>query len=161
MFHVITFSNSIAGNPMICGVNSGDNCSSVSLDPLSYPPDDLKSEFFYPFHYSVAGYTLPVKKNLMIVFLAFELTYVSFSSDLPQQGIVKSHRIAVICGATVGSVAFTTIVVSMLLWWGHRRSRQIFFDVNGNISNVPLLYYHYHQPSGSDLHHINVFKQWL
>jgi hypothetical protein len=69
MFHVITFSNSIAGNPMICGVNSGDNCSSVSLDPLSYPPDDLKSEFFYPFHYSVAGYTLPVKKNLMIVFL--------------------------------------------------------------------------------------------
>jgi hypothetical protein len=47
LFHVITFSNSIAGNPMICGVNSGDNCSSVSLDPLSYPPDNLKSEFLF------------------------------------------------------------------------------------------------------------------
>jgi hypothetical protein len=31
---------------MICGDKSGDNCSSVSLDPLSYPPDDLKSELF-------------------------------------------------------------------------------------------------------------------
>nr|CAB3476098.1 unnamed protein product [Digitaria exilis] len=34
----------IAGNPMICGSKSGDNCSSVSLDPLSYPPDDLKTQ---------------------------------------------------------------------------------------------------------------------
>ncbi|AQK90478.1 Protein NSP-INTERACTING KINASE 3 [Zea mays] len=34
----------IAGNPMICGNNSGDKCSSVSLDPLSYPPDDLKTQ---------------------------------------------------------------------------------------------------------------------
>nr|CAB3504414.1 unnamed protein product [Digitaria exilis] len=34
----------IAGNPMICGAKSGDNCSSVSLDPLSYPPDDLKTQ---------------------------------------------------------------------------------------------------------------------
>ncbi|KAM0887549.1 hypothetical protein ACQ4PT_028958 [Festuca glaucescens] len=34
---------SIAGNTLICGVKSGDNCSSVSLDPLSYPPDDLKA----------------------------------------------------------------------------------------------------------------------
>jgi len=33
----------IAGNPMICGNKSGGNCSSVSLDPLSYPPDDLKT----------------------------------------------------------------------------------------------------------------------
>ncbi|AQK90485.1 Protein NSP-INTERACTING KINASE 3 [Zea mays] len=35
----------IAGNPMICGNNSGDKCSSVSLDPLSYPPDDLKNQY--------------------------------------------------------------------------------------------------------------------
>ncbi|TKW13666.2 hypothetical protein SEVIR_5G117600v4 [Setaria viridis] len=82
----------IAGNPMICGPKSGDNCSSVSLDPLSYPPDDLKTQ--------------------------------------PQQGIVKGRRIATICGATVGSVAFATIVVGMLLWWRHRRNQQIFFDVN-------------------------------
>lgn len=36
---------------MICGDKSADNCSSVSLDPLSYPPDDLKSEisFLYSF----------------------------------------------------------------------------------------------------------------
>ncbi|WVZ72479.1 hypothetical protein U9M48_020931 [Paspalum notatum var. saurae] len=69
----------IAGNPMICGNNSGDNCSSVSLDPLSYPPDDLKS-------------------------------VLSFHSQ-PQQGIGKSRRIATICGATVGSVVFVTIIV--------------------------------------------------
>ncbi|XBI62283.1 hypothetical protein VPH35_042929 [Triticum aestivum] len=83
---------SIAGNSMICGVKSGDNCSSVSLDPLSYPPDDLKIQ--------------------------------------PQQAMSRSHRIAIICGATVGSVAFVAIVVSMLLWWRHRRNQQIFFDVN-------------------------------
>ncbi|WVZ72478.1 hypothetical protein U9M48_020931 [Paspalum notatum var. saurae] len=82
----------IAGNPMICGNNSGDNCSSVSLDPLSYPPDDLKTQ--------------------------------------PQQGIGKSRRIATICGATVGSVVFVTIIVGMVLWWRHRRNQQIFFDVN-------------------------------
>ncbi|CAO2204728.1 unnamed protein product [Urochloa humidicola] len=34
----------IAGNQMICGANTGDNCSSVSLDPLSYPPDDLQTQ---------------------------------------------------------------------------------------------------------------------
>jgi serine/threonine protein kinase len=82
----------IAGNPMICGDKSGDNCSSVSLDPLSYPPDDLKTQ--------------------------------------PQQTIGKGRRIATICGATVGSVAFVAIVVGMLLWWCHRRNQQIFFDVN-------------------------------
>ncbi|RLN23139.1 protein NSP-INTERACTING KINASE 3 [Panicum miliaceum] len=82
----------IAGNPMICGDKSGDNCSTVSLDPLSYPPDDLKTQ--------------------------------------PQQTIGKVRRIATICGATVGSVAFVAIVVGMLLWWRHRRNQQIFFDVN-------------------------------
>ncbi|AQK90473.1 Protein NSP-INTERACTING KINASE 3 [Zea mays] len=41
----------IAGNPMICGNNSGDKCSSVSLDPLSYPPDDLKSEISFRYQY--------------------------------------------------------------------------------------------------------------
>ncbi|KAI5004946.1 hypothetical protein ZWY2020_032189 [Hordeum vulgare] len=66
---------SIAGNSMICGVKSGDNCSSVSLDPLSYPPDDLKIQ--------------------------------------PQQAMPRSHRIAIICGATVGSVAFVAIVVDV------------------------------------------------
>ncbi|KAE8779844.1 protein NSP-INTERACTING KINASE 3 [Hordeum vulgare] len=84
----------IAGNSMICGVKSGDNCSSVSLDPLSYPPDDFKIQ--------------------------------------PQQAMPRSHRIAIICGATVGSVAFVAIVVGMLLWWRHKHNQQIFFDVNGN-----------------------------
>jgi hypothetical protein len=148
VFHVVTCWNSIAGNSMICSVNSGDNCSSVSLDPLSYPPDDLKSEFF--FHYSVVGYTLPVKKNLIIVFLVFELTHVSFSSALPQQGVARSHRIAIICGGTVGSVAFITMVVCVLLWLRHRHNRQIFFDVNGNISSISLLCYCY-RPMGISL----------
>ncbi|XP_008812173.2 protein NSP-INTERACTING KINASE 3 [Phoenix dactylifera] len=34
----------VVGNPLICGSNSRSNCSSVSLDPLSYPPDDLKAQ---------------------------------------------------------------------------------------------------------------------
>ncbi|XP_010910388.1 protein NSP-INTERACTING KINASE 3 [Elaeis guineensis] len=34
----------IVGNPLICGSHSRNNCSSVSLDPLSYPPDDLKAQ---------------------------------------------------------------------------------------------------------------------
>ncbi|KAG1366246.1 Protein NSP-INTERACTING KINASE 3 [Cocos nucifera] len=34
----------VVGNPLICGSNSRNNCSSVSLDPLSYPPDDLKAQ---------------------------------------------------------------------------------------------------------------------
>ncbi|KAG1342861.1 hypothetical protein COCNU_05G010900 [Cocos nucifera] len=34
----------IVGNPLICGSNSRNNCSSVSLDPLSYPPDNLKDQ---------------------------------------------------------------------------------------------------------------------
>lgn len=82
----------IAGNSMICGLKSGDNCSSVSMDPLSYPPDDLKIQ--------------------------------------PQQSMARSHRIAIICGATVGSLVFVVIAVGMLLWWRHRRNQQIFFDVN-------------------------------
>jgi hypothetical protein len=61
------------------------------------------------------------------------LTYVSFSSAQPQQGIGKSHHIATICGVTVGSVAFIAFVVGILLWWRHRRNQQIFFDVNGNV----------------------------
>ncbi|KAK1280024.1 Protein NSP-INTERACTING KINASE 3 [Acorus gramineus] len=32
----------IVGNPLICGPSSENNCSSVSQDPLSYPPDDLR-----------------------------------------------------------------------------------------------------------------------
>ncbi|URE38586.1 Leucine rich repeat N-terminal domain [Musa troglodytarum] len=31
----------IIGNPLICGTNLRSNCSSTSLDPISYPPDDL------------------------------------------------------------------------------------------------------------------------
>lgn len=46
-FLVLYLFDSIVGNPMICGVKSGDNCSSVSMDPLSYPPDDLKSEILF------------------------------------------------------------------------------------------------------------------
>ncbi|XP_020699086.1 protein NSP-INTERACTING KINASE 3 isoform X2 [Dendrobium catenatum] len=34
----------IVGNPLICGNNSMSNCSSVSLGPISYPPDDLNAQ---------------------------------------------------------------------------------------------------------------------
>ncbi|ONK81215.1 uncharacterized protein A4U43_C01F26610 [Asparagus officinalis] len=34
----------IVGNPLICGQNSVSNCSSVSLESISFPPDDLKAQ---------------------------------------------------------------------------------------------------------------------
>lgn len=70
--------------------------------------------------------------SFVLFYLFVQLIFVSSSSAQPQQGIARSHRIAIICGVTVGSVAFATIIVSMLLWWRHRRNQQIFFDVNGN-----------------------------
>lgn len=81
---------SIAGNSLICGVKSGDNCSSVSLDPLSYPPDDLKTQ--------------------------------------PQQGIARSHRIAIICGATVGSVALIVILAGMLSKYRMMKAFSMFYS---------------------------------
>ncbi|KAK9277233.1 hypothetical protein L1049_006772 [Liquidambar formosana] len=34
----------IIGNPLICGVNAENNCSAVSPEPLSFPPDALKAQ---------------------------------------------------------------------------------------------------------------------
>ncbi|XP_078431414.1 NSP-interacting kinase 3 [Wolffia australiana] len=34
----------IAGNPMICGSRNQSICSAVSMNPLSFPPDDLKTQ---------------------------------------------------------------------------------------------------------------------
>ncbi|MQM13556.1 hypothetical protein Taro_046481 [Colocasia esculenta] len=34
----------IIGNTLICGSSSWTNCSAVSLDPLSFPPDDLRPQ---------------------------------------------------------------------------------------------------------------------
>ncbi|ONK66227.1 uncharacterized protein A4U43_C06F5540 [Asparagus officinalis] len=34
----------IIGNPLVCGQNSVNNCSSISLNPLSFPPDGMKAQ---------------------------------------------------------------------------------------------------------------------
>lgn len=34
----------IIGNPLICGTNASSNCSAVSPEPLSFPPDSLKDK---------------------------------------------------------------------------------------------------------------------
>ncbi|XP_057949335.1 protein NSP-INTERACTING KINASE 3 [Malania oleifera] len=34
----------IMGNPLICGSNAKNNCSAISLDPLSFPPDALRGQ---------------------------------------------------------------------------------------------------------------------
>ncbi|KAJ8438519.1 hypothetical protein Cgig2_024608 [Carnegiea gigantea] len=34
----------IIGNPLICGANANPNCSMVSPEPLSFPPDSLRAE---------------------------------------------------------------------------------------------------------------------
>ncbi|KAH0462286.1 hypothetical protein IEQ34_009861 [Dendrobium chrysotoxum] len=41
----------IVGNPLICGNNSMSNCSSVSLGPISYPPDDLNEQYDPELHF--------------------------------------------------------------------------------------------------------------
>jgi len=84
------------------------------------------------FPHSISGDMHLLQKKLVVPFLLCD-TSVSFSSAQPQQTTGKGRHIATICGATVGSVAFVTIIVGMLLWWRHRRNQQIFFDVNGNI----------------------------
>lgn len=147
---------------MICGVKSGDNCSSVSLDPLSYPPDDLKSELVV--HCSALGNMLPWQKNgnfLSCVRYSIFIS-VSFSSAQPQQGMARSHRIAIICGATAGPVAFVCIAVGMLLWWRHRRNQQIFFDVNGNILFDSVLMRSYQHHLDFDCNKLmSSLSQWL
>lgn len=40
---------SVVGNPLICGQNSVNNCSTVSLNPLSFQPDDLKGKEYFKF----------------------------------------------------------------------------------------------------------------
>ncbi|TMW96884.1 hypothetical protein EJD97_006608 [Solanum chilense] len=34
----------VVGNPLICGQSSGNNCSAVYPDPLSFPPDSLEDQ---------------------------------------------------------------------------------------------------------------------
>lgn len=82
----------IVGNPLICGQNSVSNCSSVSLNPLSFPPDDLKAQ--------------------------------------PQPATMKSRRVAVAFGASVGSIVLVVTIAGLLFLWHRRRSQQIFYDVN-------------------------------
>lgn len=82
----------IVGNPLICGQNSVSNCSSVSLNPLSFPPDDLTAQ--------------------------------------SRSGGMKSHRVAIAFGASIGSVIVVVIIVGMLLWWHRRHNQQVFYDVN-------------------------------
>ncbi|KAK3028215.1 hypothetical protein RJ639_039498 [Escallonia herrerae] len=35
----------IIGNPLICGLNSANNCSVVSPEPLSFPPDGVRDQY--------------------------------------------------------------------------------------------------------------------
>ncbi|KAG6528093.1 hypothetical protein ZIOFF_010242 [Zingiber officinale] len=82
----------IIGNSLICGSNLDINCSSGSVDPLSYPPEDLK-----------------------------------YRSQL---GGTRSRHVAIVFGASVGSLTFLVIVIGLLLWWRYRHNQQIFYDVN-------------------------------
>jgi hypothetical protein len=68
------------------------------LTPLSYPPDDIKSEIFPLFKFGK-------QKKITVFFLGWH-SHVSFSSAQPQQGIAKSHHIATMCGVIIGTIAF-------------------------------------------------------
>lgn len=50
-----------------------------------------------------------------------------------QSGEMRSRRVAIAFGASVGSVAVVVIIFGMLLWWHRRHNQQVFYDVNGEI----------------------------
>ncbi|KAL6633616.1 hypothetical protein ACP70R_026287 [Stipagrostis hirtigluma subsp. patula] len=51
----------------------------------------------------------------------------------------KSHKGAIAFGTTIGSIALLFLAVGLLLWWRHRRNRQILFSVEDqHIENVNL-----------------------
>lgn len=127
--------SSIVGNPLICGGSSyQSNCSAVSLDPLSFPPDELKSTSPPPF--SPPG-NLKFQRDL-----SDDPVAVFCSPAQPQPGGAarRSRKVAVTFGAIVGSVAVAIAAGGLLLWWRHRRHQQIFFDVNGGLLFFFLLF---------------------
>ncbi|TVU28342.1 hypothetical protein EJB05_19857 [Eragrostis curvula] len=51
----------------------------------------------------------------------------------------KSHKIAVVFGATTGCISLLFLVVGLLFWWRHRRNQQILFNNDDQqIENVNL-----------------------
>ena len=84
---------------MIYGNNSGDNYPFVSLDPTLLP-----TRWYKRWDLSIVQIWETEENNYL--FFGVALTYVSFSSAQPQQGIAKSHHIATMCGVIIGTVAF-------------------------------------------------------
>lgn len=42
---LLVLTHRIVGNPLLCGANSANNCSTISPEPLSFPPDALRGSY--------------------------------------------------------------------------------------------------------------------
>ncbi|KAJ6799452.1 protein NSP-INTERACTING KINASE 3-like [Iris pallida] len=62
----------IVGNPLICGPSSVNDCSNVSLGPVSYPPDDLKGSLGF----SVAAQPGVVRRRHVAIALGASVVFV-------------------------------------------------------------------------------------
>ncbi|PKA55166.1 Protein NSP-interacting kinase 3 [Apostasia shenzhenica] len=68
----------IVGNPLICGKKTLRNCSSVSLDPMSFPPDDLKPQSqggVMRSHRLIISFTASVGSVIVVLFVGVILLW--------------------------------------------------------------------------------------
>lgn len=52
---------------------------------------------------------------------------------------MRSRHVAIVFGASVGSLTLLVIVIGLLLWWRYRHNQQIFYDVNGKRLHITVL----------------------
>jgi preprotein translocase subunit SecF len=50
---------------------------------------------------------------------------------VPLPGKVRSHKVAVVFGSTIGCISFLFLTAGLLFWWRQRHNRQIQFDIDG------------------------------
>lgn len=122
----------VVGNPLICGQSSGNNCSAVYPEPLSFPPDSLGGLYihFHSFHLKVETIKLKETDTGGSAISIVEIALSFFFNFIDQRAGSKSHHVAVAFGASF-AVFLVIIVIALVLWWRYRHNQQIFFDVNG------------------------------
>ncbi|XP_016572944.1 protein NSP-INTERACTING KINASE 3 isoform X2 [Capsicum annuum] len=130
----------VVGNPLICGQSSGNNCSAVYPEPLSFPPDSLGDQragskshhVAVAFGASFAVFLVIIVKETDTGGSAISIVEIALSfffNFIDQRAGSKSHHVAVAFGASF-AVFLVIIVIALVLWWRYRHNQQIFFDVN-------------------------------
>ncbi|EPS73511.1 hypothetical protein M569_01245, partial [Genlisea aurea] len=119
----------VVGNPLICGLNSSDNCSAVYPEPVSFSSTDTrkkKGRFFLSFN--------PPSSSRFKQWLNHHHVYLCESESS------TAHVIAAFAASF--SVAFLCLVGLFFVWYWwwrcKRNSGQIFFDVVNDHRNREL-----------------------